>query len=216
MRFNVAASRPTKQSLGHVFPPPSSAAAAAIVEGTDSYSATVTTRSTARHLAVSLPSLMVVLPLIGFSFQLDQRSEIYRSAVEGFGHPLEAARDAYSGIDEYLSRGNFRPIGRFLENFSHGFVFEAAEATGMAPHVVHGLVRIAMIGLLALTATQMVAAVMRSARTAPHRPPGLRPLSPDPGSDSRSRRRRRPPHHLPVYPHRHLRVHPCRRAGSGP
>ena len=110
---------------------------------------------------------MVVLPLIGFSFQLDQRSEIYRSAVEGFGHPLEAARDAYSGIGEYLSRGNFRPIGRFLENFSHGFVFEAAEATGMAPHVVHGLVRIAMIGLLALTATQMVAAVMRSARTAP-------------------------------------------------
>ena len=123
--------------------------------------------SAGRRLTVVAPSLIVAAPLAGFAFQLDQRRAIYRSAAEGLANPLLAARHAADGVDEYLSRGNFRPLGRFLEAVSDGFVFEAAEATGVAPNVVHGMIRIAMVGLLALIATQALCAVLRSAGRVP-------------------------------------------------
>ena len=122
-------------------------------------------------MTVAAPSLIVAAPLAGFAFQLDQRLAIYRSAAEGLANPLVALRHAADGIDEYLSRGNFRPVGRFLEAISDGFVFEAAEATGMPPNVVHGVIRMGMVGLLALTATQVLGAVLRSAgRPLPRHP----------------------------------------------
>lgn len=120
--------------------------------------------SVGRGLTVAVPSLIVAAPLAGFAFQLDQRLAIYRSAAEGLVNPLLALRHAADGMDEYLRRGNFRPVGRFFEAISDGFVFEAAEATGLSPNVVHGVIRIGMVGLLALTATQVLCAILRSAR----------------------------------------------------
>lgn len=129
--------------------------------------------SVGRRLAAAAPSLLVTAPLVGFAFQLDQRVGVYRSAAEGLANPVLAARHAVDGIDEYLSRGNFRPLGRFLEAVSDGFVFEAAAATGMSPNVAHGLVRMAMVGLLALVATQVLCAILRSAGRTPSDHPVL-------------------------------------------
>ena len=129
--------------------------------------------SVGRRLAAAVPSVIVAAPLVGFAFQLDQRLEVYRSAAEGLVNPLSAVRHAADGIDEYLSRGNFRPIGRFLEAISDGFIFETAVATGIPPNVVHGMIRIAMVGLLALTATQVLSAILRSARRTPSNHPVL-------------------------------------------
>lgn len=123
--------------------------------------------SVGRGLAVAAPSVMIAVPLAGFAFQLDQRIAIYRSAAEGLANPLPAARHAVDSIDEYLSRGNFRPLGRFLEAVSDGFVFEAAAATGVSPNVAHGVIRIAMVGLLALVAARILHAILRSAGRAP-------------------------------------------------
>ena len=129
--------------------------------------------SVRRTWAPALPGLIVTLPLVGFSFQGDERRAIYW-AVRLFGSsPLRAARHAYDNIGVFLDFGNFRPIGRFLENVEHAFVFEAAETTSLAPHVVHGGIRLIMIAVLAIVATQMVRAVMRSAGDALPRPPAL-------------------------------------------
>ena len=122
---------------------------------------------------MAAPSLLVVAPLVGFAFQLDQRVSVYRSAAEGLVNPVSAARHGADSIDEYLRRGNFRPGGRFLEAISDGFVFEAAEATGTAPNVVHGIIRMAMVGFLALVATQVLSAILRSAGRTPYDHPVL-------------------------------------------
>ena len=122
---------------------------------------------------MAAPSLLVTAPLVGFAFQLDQRTSVYRSAAEGLVNPVSAAHDAAGSIEEYLSRGNFRPLGRFLEAISDGFVFEAAAATGMSPNVVHGLIRMAMVGILALVATQVLCSILRSAKRTPSDHPVL-------------------------------------------
>ena len=74
-----------------------------------------------------------------------------------------AAQDAYEVTDHFLNRGNFRPIGRFLENFQYSAIYEFAEATSLAPHAVQGLVRLGLLSLLALVANELVWALMRSA-----------------------------------------------------
>ena len=126
---------------------------------------------------MAAPSLMVTAPLVGFAFQIDQRIAVYRSAAEGLVNPVSAARHAVDSIDGYLSRGNFRPLGRFLEAISDSFVFEAAEATGISPNVVHGMIRMAMVGCLALMANQVLCAILRSAGRTPsdHAVPVLYP-----------------------------------------
>ena len=127
----------------------------------------------AQWLFVAGPSVMVTAPLLGFAFQVDQRVAVYRSAAEGLANPVSAFWHATNGIDVYLDRGNFRPVFRFLEAVSHGFVFEAAEATGMPPNVVHGIIRITMVGLLALTAAQVLSTILRSAGRVPSSHPML-------------------------------------------
>ena len=113
--------------------------------------------------------MIVAVPLVGFAFQHDERRKIYRAAHDYGADPLASARYAYDSIDTYLDHGNFRPIGRFAEALEHGFVFEAAEATSLAPHAVHGIVRLVMVAVLALVASRVVAALTRSAGMSQHR-----------------------------------------------
>ena len=63
----------------------------------------------------------------------------------------------------FLDRGEFRPLGRIFENLEYAFVYEAAEAAGIAPHVINGSVRLMMIAILAMTAARVVSAVMNPA-----------------------------------------------------
>ena len=146
--------------------------------------------SVGRRLAAAVPSVIVAAPLVGFAFQLDQRRAVYRSAAEGLVNPLSAVRHALDGIDDYLSRGNFRPIGRFLEAISDGFIFETAVATGIPPNVVHGMIRIAMVGLLAMVPHRGVGPSSRSLRIRDGRS-GSQLHADGPGCRDRSRGHRR-------------------------
>ena len=69
---------------------------------------------------------------------------------------------AYDSVDTFLDVGNFRPLGRFVQSLSGGFAIEAAEATGLAPHAVNGVVRLLSVLLLAVVATRVVSALSGS------------------------------------------------------
>ena len=77
------------------------------------------------------PALVVVIPLLGFSLQEDDRRRIYTAAHQFGTNPLKAILHAYRTIDGFLDKGNFRPVGRALENIERIFVFASAEATSM-------------------------------------------------------------------------------------
>ena len=110
-----------------------------------------------------VPSVLVVVPLVGLAFVSDERRNVYLRALTDDANPVTTAEDAARGIDGFIAAGNFRPIGRFWEMLVHGFVYEAGEATAVAPHFILGIIRIAMVALVALGATAMISALMRSA-----------------------------------------------------
>ena len=104
------------------------------------------------------------------AFQGDERPRIYAVIGRYGSNPFKIIEGTYHDLDFFLGRGNFRPLGRLFETVGHSLVFEAGEATGVAPHVVLGAVRLVMIGLLALTASAVVAALARSAGVSPRHP----------------------------------------------
>ena len=106
---------------------------------------------------------MVTTPLLGYSLLGDDRRRLYEAARRFGSDPLAALSHSFDAVDGFLDRGNFRPLGRAVENIERGFVFDAAEATGLAPHAVIGVLRLAMIALLALVAGRVVSAVMGAA-----------------------------------------------------
>ena len=117
------------------------------------------------------PALVVTTPLLGYSLLGDDRRRLYEAARRFGSDPLAALSHSFQTVDGFLDRGNFRPLGRAVENIERGFVFDAAEATGLAPHAVTGVLRLAMIGLLALVASRVVSAVLEAAGApagAPH------------------------------------------------
>ena len=95
----------------------------------------------------------------------DDRRRLFLAARRFGSDPLAAFSHSWETVDGFLDRGNFRPLGRALENIERGFVFDAAEATGLAPHAVIGILRLAMVALLALVACRVVSAVVGSAET---------------------------------------------------
>ena len=109
------------------------------------------------------PALIVTTPLLGYSLLGDDRRRLYLAARRFGSDPLAALSHSLETVDGFLDRGNFRPIGRAVENIERGFVFDAAEATGLAPHAVTGVLRLTMIALLALVAGRAVWAVMSTA-----------------------------------------------------
>ena len=116
--------------------------------------------SAARRYA---PAMIVAVPLAGFSLQGDDRRSLYHAANLIASDPLEALGQAAPGAVSPAARGSLGPLGRIVEGLQHALAFEAAEAAGLAPHVVQGVVRVAMVAVLAVAAAAMVAAVMRSA-----------------------------------------------------
>ena len=117
----------------------------------------------ARRLAVAVPAVVVTVPLLGFSLQGDERRSLYRAAARLGSNPLEALGQASPDAGSPPARGNLGPLGRILESLQHAFAFETAEAAGLAPHVVQGAVRVAMVAAVAVAAGAMISAVMRSA-----------------------------------------------------
>ncbi len=123
--------------------------------------------SVGRRLTVAAPALIVAAPLSGIALQFDERRSTYRQAAAGRDNPVEALSYGYDSIGTYLDFGNFRPLGRFVQSLSAGFVFEASEATGLPPHAVNGFLRLLIVLLLAVVATRVVMALTASARIGP-------------------------------------------------
>ena len=109
------------------------------------------------------PAVLVVLPLLGMSLKSDERLHLFQQVFYTDVNLLGIAQYVEERIFNFLNIGNFRPIGRFTEVLVHGFVFESAEATGLAPQVILGVVRVIVVALLALLAAKMVSALARSA-----------------------------------------------------
>ena len=109
------------------------------------------------------PALLVTTPLLGYSLVGDDRRRLYLAARRFGSDPLAALSHSRDTIDGFLDLGNFRPLGRAAENFERGFVFDAAEATGLAPNAVIGVLRLTIVAVLALVAYRVVSAVIGSA-----------------------------------------------------
>ncbi len=109
------------------------------------------------------PAVLAVLPLVGMSLKSDERLHLHRQVELTDVNLIRIGQYVEERIWGFLDAGNFRPIGRFFEVLVHGFVFEAAEATGLSPHVLLGVVRLASVALLAVLAYKVVEALARSA-----------------------------------------------------
>lgn len=122
-------------------------------------------RLTAAALAV-----LVAAPLVSFSFQRDEMRNIYQDTLRfGTVNPFKMAGHVLEGMGGSLGVGNFRPVGRFADHMQRVTLFETAEATGLAPYFVLGLVRLAMLGMLALVTVRFIAKIATD-RAAPDDP----------------------------------------------
>ena len=110
------------------------------------------------------PASLVVLPLLGTSLKSDERLHLYQQVHLTDVNLFGISRYVEERIFSFLNIGNFRPVGRFTEVLIHGVVFEGAETTGLAPHVLLGIVRVIVVALFAVLAVKMVTALARSAR----------------------------------------------------
>ena len=108
--------------------------------------------ATAQHprrgrFTAAAPSVLVMLPLLGMSLKSDERLHLFQQISFTDVNLFAIGRYVEERLLNFLDIGNFRPIGRFTEVLVHGVVFEAAEATGLGPHTVLGVVRVLVVAL---------------------------------------------------------------------
>ena len=116
-----------------------------------------------RFLRVATPAMLVIAPLVGLALHSDQSISIYQFASDYGTNPLRIAAANLAEIGEFVLKGNFRPLGRFIFYLEEAARFDLAIALGVPPHVVQGAIRVAMVGILAWVATCVVRALARSA-----------------------------------------------------
>ena len=105
-----------------------------------------------------------MVPFTGTAFLGDQRRYIYMFTNETGGDPWPLLERTLDRVDFFLSLGNFRPLGRLWMVTVETMTLEAAMATGVPPHVIGGLIRLLMVGLLAACGAAVVSALWRSAK----------------------------------------------------
>ncbi len=107
--------------------------------------------------------MLVMAPLVGLALHSDQSIAIYQFASDYGTNPLRIAAANVAEVGEFILKGNFRPLGRFIFYLEEAARFDLAAALGVPPHVVQGAIRVAMVGILAWVATCLVRALARSA-----------------------------------------------------
>lgn len=116
-----------------------------------------------QFLRVATPAMLVMAPLVGLALHSDQSIAIYQFASDYGTNPLRIAAANLAEIGEFVLKGNFRPLGRFIFYLEEAARFDLAGALGVPPHVVQGAIRVATVGVLAWVATCVVRALARSA-----------------------------------------------------
>ena len=107
--------------------------------------------------------MLVMVPLIGLALHSDQSIALYQFASDYGTNPIRILEANLGEIGEFISKGNFRPLGRFIFYLEEAARFDLAAALGVPPHIVQGAIRVAMVGILAWAATCVVRALARSA-----------------------------------------------------
>ena len=115
---------------------------------------------------VAGPSALVMAPLLGLTFHSDQRIMMYWLTGAFGADPLAIIGQNLAEIDDFVRQGNFRPLGRFVIYMEQTTIFEIAAGIGVAPHVVQGVVRLAVVSALAVAAVWFVVALHDSAGAA--------------------------------------------------
>lgn len=115
-----------------------------------------------QKLAVAAPALIVTTPLVGHSLLGDDRRRLYRAAQDVGSNLFRAVDHSLHNIGNFLDRGNFRPVGRAVENIERAVVFEIAEATGLPLHAVNGAFRLVLLATLAVASFALIAAILQS------------------------------------------------------
>ena len=124
---------------------------------------TVADSSRWHKCVVAAPSVIVTLPLVGHSLLGDDRRRLYRAAHDVGSNLFNAIGHSLGNIDNFLDRGNFRPLGRAVENIERAVVFDVAETTGLPPQAVNGALRLVLLVVLAVVSFGVLSAVLRSA-----------------------------------------------------
>ena len=114
-------------------------------------------------LHVAGPSALVMAPLLGLTFHSDQRIMMYWLTGKFGADPFAIVNQNLAEMDGFLKQGNFRPLGRFIVYMEQTSIFEIAGGTGVAPHVVHGVLRLIIVSTLAVAAMCFVLALYKSA-----------------------------------------------------
>ncbi len=114
-------------------------------------------------LHVAGPSALIMAPLLGLTFHSDQRIMMYWLTGTFGADPFAIVNQNLAEIDDFLRQGNFRPLGRFVIYMEQASIFEIAAGTGVAPHVVQGVVRLIVVAALAVAAMGFVVALYNSA-----------------------------------------------------
>ena len=114
-------------------------------------------------VAAAGPSVGVVVPLAGAAVHPEELHQIMRDVRITDAEPVAAMGFVGDRLSDFVDLGNFRPVGRFVDAMVHGLVFEAGEATGVAPDAVLGVVRLAVLGFVAVLAVRMMECLVRSA-----------------------------------------------------
>ena len=117
-------------------------------------------------LHIAGPSALIMAPLLGLTFHSDQRIMMYWLTGAFGADPFAIVNQNLAEIDDFLRQGNFRPLGRFVIYMEQTSIFEIAAGTGVAPHVIQGVVRLIMVSALAVAAMCFVVALYDSARSA--------------------------------------------------
>lgn len=117
-------------------------------------------------LHVAGPSALIMAPLLGLTFHSDQRIMMYWLTGAFGADPFAIVNQNLAEIGDFLRQGNFRPLGRFVIYMEQASIFEVAAGTGVAPHVIQGVVRLIMVSALAVAAMCFVVALHDSARSA--------------------------------------------------
>ena len=116
-----------------------------------------------RFLRAAAPAMLVMAPLVGLALHSDQSIAIYQFASDYGTNPLRIAAANVAEVGEFVLKGNFRPLGRFIFYLEEAARFDLAAALGVPPHVIQGAIRVAMVGILAWVATCVVRTLARSA-----------------------------------------------------
>jgi hypothetical protein len=103
---------------------------------------------------------LVMLPLLGMPARADKRFHLYRFGGGYLERPWAVVGDQIRRIPDFLDLGNFRPLGRMVEQTQNLIVFAVADALRLPVHVPMRALGFVAIGAVAVLTLLLAAALL--------------------------------------------------------